>query len=375
MLKLSKVEPDLGVLETSYRQAFLKSDASQAIFVIGLSNLASLALIPSDYRSFGREPEFFMFLAARLGVFILSCVSVFILAKSTQPRQHDWAVASYMAAGALINIFINSFTSPSYVTYIGVSIVLLNINYFALFSPLLMRTAISYLFSAAVITQVYSTNAGEDLGSVVMGMHVLTNLIGTVISAKLYTHRRLSYKAQMEEKELQNELNELAYTDQLTGIWNRRKFTAEAMLEFERVRRYQRPLSLILLDIDHLKTINDEHGHMAGDAAIRYCVNILKTQIREQDILGRLGGDEFGLLLPETQLSEAVTVARRIQEAGRNGSFQLNNPAGHITFSMGVAELRGHEQDYDDFFGRTDKMLYRAKEGGRDILVFTDADS
>ena len=373
MLKLSQVEPDLGDLETSYRQAFLKSDASQAIFVIGLSNLASLALIPSDYGSF-QGPEFFMLLAARLDVFLLSCVSIFILMKSAQPRQHDWAVASYMAAGALINIFINSLTSPDYVAYIGVSIVLLNINYFALFSPLLARTTISYLFSAAVIAQVYSTHPTGDLGSVVMGMHVLTNLIGTAISAKLYTHRRLSYKAQMEEKELKAELNELANTDPLTGIWNRRKFTAEAMLEFDRVKRYRRPLSLILLDIDYLKTINDEQGHLAGDEAIRYCVNILKAQIREQDILGRLGGDEFGLLLPETQLSEAVTVAKRIQEAGRNGSIQLNSQVSRITFSMGVAELRGHEQDYDDFFARTDKMLYRAKEGGRDILAFRDAD-
>ena len=315
-----------------------------------------------------------MLLAVRLDVFLLSCVSVFVLMKSTKPRQHDRAVASYMAAGALINIFINSLTSPDYVAYIGVSIVLLNINYFALFSPLLARTTISYLFSAAVIAQVYSTHPTGDLGSVVMGMHVLTNLIGTVISAKLYTHRRLSYKAQMEEKELQAELNELANTDPLTGIWNRRKFTAEAILEFDRVKRYRRPLSLLLIDIDHLKTINDEHGHLAGDEAIRYCVNILKTQIREQDILGRLGGDEFGLLLPETQLSEAVTVARRIQEAGRNGSVQLNSQVDRITFSIGAAELLGHEQDYDDFFGRTDKILYRAKESGRDILVFTDTD-
>jgi diguanylate cyclase (GGDEF)-like protein len=373
MRRLSQVEPDLGDLETSYRQAFLTSDAWQAIFVIGLSNLASLALIRSDYRSF-QGPEFFMLLAARLGVFILSCVSVFILVKSTQPRQHDWAVASYMIAGALINIFINSLTSPDYVAYIGVSIVLLNINYFALFSPLLARTTISYLFSAAVIAQVYATHPTGDFGSVVMGMHVLTNLIGTVISAKLYTHRRLSYKAQMEEKELQAELNELANTDPLTGIWNRRKFTAEAMLEFDRVKRYRRPLSLILLDIDHLKTINDVHGHLAGDEAIRYCVNILKAQIREQDILGRLGGDEFGLLLPETQLSEAVTVAKRIQEAGRNSRIQINSQTSRITFSMGAAELCGHEKDYDDFFGRTDKMLYRAKESGRDILVFMDTE-
>jgi diguanylate cyclase (GGDEF)-like protein len=374
MLKFSQVEPDLGDLETSYRQAFLKSDASQASFVIGLSNIASLALIRSDYGSF-QELDFFMLLVARLAVFILSCASVFILVKSTQPRQHDWAVASYMVAGALINLFINSLTSPDYVAYIGVSIVLLNINYFALFSPLLARTTISYLFSVAVIAQVYAAQATGDLGSVVMGMHVLTNLIGTVISAKLYTHRRLSYKAQMEEKELQAELNELANADPLTGIWNRRKFTAEAMLEFDRVQRYQRPLSLILLDIDHLKAINDEHGHLAGDEALRYCVNILKAQIREQDILGRLGGDEFGLLLPETQLSEAVTVAKRIQEAGRNSSIQLNNQASRITFSMGLSELRGQEQAYDDFFERADKMLYRAKESGRDILVFTDADN
>jgi len=375
MIKLPRIEPNLGALESAYRQAFLKGDAAQSIFVIGVSNLASLALIGADQRAFGWEPEFFLFLAARISVFVVSCLAIFVLLKSTQPRQHDWAVASYMLAGAFINIFINALKPPSYVAYIGVSIILLNIYYFALFSPLVARTVISYLFSIVVIFQAYHSSLDADSKAVVLGMHLLTNLIGTTISAKLYAHRRNSFKAQTEEKELQQELNVLASTDPLTEIWNRRKFTQSAIAEYERTQRYRRPLSLLLVDIDHLKHINDSFGHLAGDEALRHCAKILKAQTREQDILGRLGGDEFGLLMPETQLSEAVTVARRILETSRNKSIPLDGQLSHITFSMGVAELLQDDANYDDFFGRADKLLYRAKEGGRNSLIYMDGDA
>jgi diguanylate cyclase (GGDEF)-like protein len=373
MVKLPQVELDLGPLEKEYRREFLRSDASQAIYVIGLSNLISLALIPADYQSFGPEREFFLFLSARLVILLISLVCMGVLIKSTDPTDHDRSLAVYMAAGAMINIFFNSMTSPGYVTYLGVSIVVLNIYYFGFHSPFHIRTTISILFSLIVTFQAYQSPTGGELGSTVLGMYLLTNILGASISARLHAYRRASYKAHVDGKKLESELNRQANTDPLTKTWNRRKFTESCIQEFNRAQRYAGPLVLMLIDIDQLKQINDTHGHLMGDEAIRHCASILKSQIREQDILGRLGGDEFGILLPETRLIEGAFVARRIQEATNNPNMALTGLPQLVTLSIGIAEWVETDDNFEDFFTRADKMLYRAKHGGRNRLVFEES--
>ena len=225
MLRISNIEPDLGKFEEPYRKAFLKSDAIQAIVVIGLSNLGSLALIRSDFQTFGSGPKLLMFLGARLIVFLISAIAIFILFKSPLPKHHDWAITSYMLAGLAINIFINSILPPNYDAYIGVSIVLLNIYYFALFTPIHIRVSVACLFSVVVVWQAFQAPFSPSSKSVIAGMHILTNTIGAFVYARLYTHRRLSFKAHAEEMELKRELDKLASLDPLTNIKNRRAFS------------------------------------------------------------------------------------------------------------------------------------------------------
>lgn len=375
MFHLPVIEPDLGRFESPYRQAFLKGDGLQAIFVIGLSNIASLAMIHSDYHSFGWGAEFFTFMGVRLAVFLVSVIAIFILATSSKPEHHDLAVASYMIAGALINIFINSAIHPDYVEYIGVSIVLVNIYYFALFTPIHIRAGVSFLFSAVIITQAFQASFSEESKSVIMGLHLLTNIIGVGISARLYTHRRLSFKANAEETELKLELGRLASLDSLTNIKNRRAFSKEAIEEFGRARRYNRPSSLILIDIDRLKNVNDTYGHLAGDEVIRHCASVMEKQIREQDTLGRLGGDEFGILLPETQLTESIIVGNRILQHFRQVFALEDKRKIDLSLSLGVAEITDSDQCYEDLFRRADQMLYKAKESGRNRLAFEESSS
>jgi diguanylate cyclase (GGDEF)-like protein len=370
MAKMPGIESGLGSLEYAYRKAFLRSDASQAIFVIVLSNIASLTLIRSDYEQYGGTPTFTAFFIARISVFLISCISTYILARSPTPKWHDLAVTGYMVAGAVINLFINSITSPGYPAYIGVSIVLLNIYYFALFSPIFVRTTISCLFSIGIIFQAHQSLLESETRSVVIGMHILTNIIGVVVSSKLYNHRRDSFKAQIEEKELQKELDTLASTDPLTGIWNRRKFTTSAVELFEQAKETNHPLTIILIDIDNLKETNDTYGHLAGDEVICHCAKVMSMRIRDNDILGRLGGDEFGIVLPETQLSAGLIVGERIQFLGRETSINLNDFHIHISFSMGLAEMIPTDRSFDDLFARADKLLYAAKESGRDSIKF-----
>jgi diguanylate cyclase (GGDEF)-like protein len=157
-------------------------------------------------------------------------------------------------------------------------------------------------------------------------------------------------------------LEELATTDALTGAYNRRKFNELILAELERVRRYEHPLSLFILDIDHFKRINDTHGHEAGDEVLVVLADLIRAGIRATDSLARWGGEEFVVLSPEVTLEEAMRLAERLRTAA--GTYEYSF-VGKVTASIGVAQHRTGETP-DELFARADEALYRAKEGGRD---------
>lgn len=172
-----------------------------------------------------------------------------------------------------------------------------------------------------------------------------------------------------QRKRLEDELRRLATTDALTGIATRGHFLDSAELEIERTRRYQRPLAVMMLDIDHFKAINDSHGHAAGDMAIRKVVGVLMQLLRVEDMVGRLGGEEFGVLLPETDLERAVIVAERIRE--RIAALHVVHGESRITLtvSIGLTEYRRGDAGIDALLLRADQALYEAKRGGRNRTV------
>ena len=157
-------------------------------------------------------------------------------------------------------------------------------------------------------------------------------------------------------------LEELATTDALTGAYNRRKFNELILAELERVRRYEHPLSLFILDIDHFKRINDTQGHEAGDEVLVVLADLIRAGIRATDSLARWGGEEFVVLSPEVTLEEAMRLAQRLRTAA--GTYEYSF-VGKVTASIGVAQHRTGETP-DELFARADEALYRAKEGGRD---------
>ena len=166
--------------------------------------------------------------------------------------------------------------------------------------------------------------------------------------------------------EMDDMLLAMALHDALTGVYKREFFLSELHREFERARRHRRPLALVLLDIDHFKRVNDDLGHVAGDDALRQVANIIRVGLREGDLCGRYGGEEFAVLLPETDLLGARQAAERIRHDIDNYSFKLTG--GHtrrITLSAGVALLAPSMKDKVDLIDAADKLLYRAKQGGR----------
>lgn len=171
-----------------------------------------------------------------------------------------------------------------------------------------------------------------------------------------------------ERQRLQEDLERLANTDPLTGLPNRRFFMAQLAAELARRHRYGHPLSLLMLDLDHFKQVNDRWGHGVGDEALKLFADCVQCCLRTQDVAGRLGGEEFAILLPETGENVAWPVAERIR--ARMEQTRIATEDGHctVTVSIGVTQVEDSD-DLESLLRRVDEALYAAKEGGRNRVV------
>ena len=173
---------------------------------------------------------------------------------------------------------------------------------------------------------------------------------------------------QSDFREIQQALQVQASTDSLTGVLNRRAILSQLKTEMSRARRGNNNLSLSLLDVDHFKEINDEQGHLAGDAVLKECVTRISQVTRPYDSLGRVGGEEFLILFPETDQSEAFALCDRLREVIAGDEFEFNGTAMRVTISQGVVTSDG-EGTVDDLIGLADRGLYRAKGLGRNRVA------
>ncbi len=168
-----------------------------------------------------------------------------------------------------------------------------------------------------------------------------------------------------ERVRLEEELKKLATTDKLTQAYNRTKFDEIITNELKRVERYHKMLSILMLDIDNFKAVNDTHGHIVGDSVLRALAGILRSNKRDIDHLVRWGGEEFMIVAPETDIEGAKILAERLRTAIEDHQFDT---AGRITVSLGVAQFRQDDSE-DSFIKRADDALYKAKTTGRNKLV------
>jgi len=173
-----------------------------------------------------------------------------------------------------------------------------------------------------------------------------------------------------ERKRVEKQLHRLATTDPLTGTLNRRHFFNLAEQEFDRSMRYDRQISIILLDVDHFKETNDKYGHVAGDQILQTIANRFIDNLRKMDIFGRYGGDEFVILLPETNLEQARLAAERLHKIVTMEAADTSKGCIPLQISMGVASLTNSD-DMEKLLIKTDQALYDAKEAGRNrVCVF-----
>lgn len=202
------------------------------------------------------------------------------------------------------------------------------------------------------------------------------------LEARIFAALRVrSAQHELRERNLQLEsmlhrVEALAITDPLTGLYNRRRFADVLKREWAVARRYKHTLSCMMIDLDHFKQVNDKHGHEAGDQVLKEVAQVLAGNLREVDLPARYGGEEFAVLLPHTNLENALLVANRVAAIVRGLTFRLDDHELHLTASFGVAATTDSGLDRaEDLVRSADQALFRAKRQGRDCVVAYVKDS
>ena len=234
--------------------------------------------------------------------------------------------------------------------------------------------AAAYLFaavSAALLVAAWLIGLGPTVAlclpyDCVLGLvFVLSQII--VYAAAAVTLDALSRQAQQIQTMFRDQterMTQLAHTDALTGLANRRQLIDQLGREFARARRYRRPLGLLYLDLDGFKGINDRFGHMFGDDLLRTAANSMRAVLRSTDLLARIGGDEFAVLLPETPLPGVENVATKLHRSLASYSQRLGPAIGALTVCIGASQLHDADASIDDLLTRADNALLDAKGTG-----------
>lgn len=233
------------------------------------------------------------------------------------------------------------------------------------FAYLLLDTRLAMritLGSLAVTVSAYFVGAGVApyrLNPRLIG-HVILPVVIVVVICHFYTRGRTRTLKEMVDNALR---------DSLTGLWDREKLTSVFELERQRARRMAAPLSLILIDLDQFKKLNDRYGHDAGDAALVFFARMLRQRLRATDLICRIGGEEFAVLLRDTNSAGALAVAEALRRALEESRFKYHGERLHMTLSAGIAQLGPDGDDWLPLYRAADARLYACKAEGRNCVL------
>ena len=366
----SQIITDLGELEGDYRAFHLKNDIPLSILSCLIASVSILGMLPLDMALFHDSPSLLAWAVfSRIAYVTITIPFMIAMLNSVRVRRFD-----QLACGWLIftvgYLLIANLARPSDYSTASFAIVVPFAIY--MLSPLRLSTnfTLSFVFSAGILLGEYLWKDAAMISlSGAFATQLVVHTLGFGSALQLQSYRRRSFKAYMDEKDAKEMVAYLANIDPLTKSLTRRQLFNIAESEYLRYSRYHRPLSVLVIDADHFKNINDSHGHHAGDVVLRSLSLVALEQKRTQDTFGRLGGEEFGLILPETNLAQAKTVAERIQITWEKSPVNLDGMLIHSTVSIGVAEANPGDKSFDDILRRADRMMYKAKQTGRNRVV------
>lgn len=362
--------PDLNkatdALEPQYRAHYLAADARQTSVAIAVWMVPVLLFAYADYHFFGAGPKFAASLALRVAFCAFSLFTIRALAKVATAREYDGIFLRWALVGAAVVLYFN-YSWAEYVSPTGaITVLVLFSSYMVFPTRLSVRLVAPLMLSVGnFLLQVWVALPFSPMSLFTTAVALaMANVLGIVFSSWLQNHRRTEYRARVEETRVKEEYSRLATIDDLTGAFNRRKLMEIAAGEFERFKRSGQPMSVLMIDIDHFKKLNDNFGHEAGDLIMTSFTANAGKSLREKDILGRLGGDEFVLVLPGATSEVAEAVAERLRLAIREPVVWHDNPLA-FTVSIGATEARENDKSIDNVLKRADKALYIAKRKGR----------
>lgn len=354
--------------EARYRAHYLGADVAQCRFALMVLIAPMAPFLYFDHALLGFSPLFYQLAAARLAMVGYTLYLRRTLAGVTDARTLDLRMAVWALAGTAMSMGNNFTRPPEYFGHYITDVWLILMFYAAVPLPPRVQTPPVLLYAAAslAILFLHKRPPVPLYAYIVVLMTILSVWCGHLISARIHRYRRATLAAQIE-------LEHQARTDPLTGAINRREFTRIATEELARHARLGKPLSVVMLDLDHFKSVNDRFGHAAGDAVLVEFTHRAQAALRGYDRLARTGGEEFCVLLPEAASDEARAIAERIRHTISATPIEVSGQATRVTTSAGVATIRPGEERIEDLLHRADTALYRAKHAGRDRVALAPA--
>lgn len=309
------------------------------------------------------------FWLAWLAAFAVIDVLVLWVANSTWARLANW-IMDIAAMGIMVScaltIIVRRIRSPLMLVYV------LSVIFFA-------QSSLAFLLSQAWSHMFWLAHAIFAAGFMALSYGVIQAFLTTGSFSRVYSQTELIDQVRAEKARTEDVLLKLqhahqaleisAATDSLTGCSNRREFEARAMAEVARVQRSAAALSFVVIDLDHFKQINDRHGHRAGDEALKAFASLIKRILRPSDLAGRLGGEEFALILPDTSLADAALVAERLRLLTESEVVSVAGSPIRFTASFGVAQYGVDGGSFESVIEAADSRMYCAKQAGRNQVV------
>lgn len=348
-------------LEESFQHDKWPSVRFRLLFLYTVTISTYLLGACSDFYDLGLGSEFHTMLIGRAGACMFGVFAFIVLFTDKVRLSVQYAIMSLGMFSFLLVESLELVVKAHAVGSLSVpTTVFIVLAYYILLPPRLMPSLIAAVSGSVLYLCALSTVVPVQSGTFVNSSIYLflANGFGLFFLFTFGRSLRSEYAAIKD-------LKRLVEFDELTGVCSRRKVLEAGVSLFKSARRFNSKLAVLVMDIDHFKRVNDDYGHHAGDEVLKETAKRCSEELREVDYLGRLGGEEFLIILPHSSLYDGIKVAERLRGSVRERMFQVDEAYLPSSVSVGVAELRDHE-DFSELLQDADEQLYRAKDSGRD---------
>ena len=357
--------------ERRYREAYIDSDRRQAILTATIILVPMLGFAFTDAAFFAGKGIPLQLVLARAGIVAVSFALIARLRWDIGPEAFDRMMGAWWLLLAAFILYVNSTRPPGYLLHNAIDGALAMVTFVLPLIAFPLQLLPPLVLATGNVIEAVSVRDVVGVAPVIVLpiTYLMVMCIGSAAAWRLHGMRREQWLALQEQYALQARLEELANTDALTGVLNRRQFMALGEAELVRALRHRRPMGLLVLDLDHFKRINDTWGHETGDQALVAVAGAIAHELRAVDAFARMGGEEFAVLLPETPPVEVHRVAERLRATVAALHWHPTEAGARLTLSIGTASLEAGDTTVADVLRRADKALYEAKHAGRNRVI------